>query len=316
MVLAVAIEMLDRYSSIHAVGIVHNGVKPQNICIAPSLDESNGSTIYIIDFGFSSFFDVNEPRLSTTCGSGTGNRLFVSALSHIGVTQSQRCDLESLAYLLAYLYHGSLPWTSSDSQRAKMSTPAATIFRDMDAAFLHFWKDIRSLAFGEKPNYSAMKTRFEDVWRRRAYENQPGKLNWIELLEKLKTDQRRVATTTSSTSRLVPIFDPSKSIVAAFDEIHGWNRLDIILQIPHKSSEPAPSPLGFVFFFLVYLFFWQTLSFHCLWFVVCNWYFQPSWIAQELNGCADLVLNYWTRRIERMKSTASGVEPHNFLRTT
>lgn len=73
-----------------------------------------------------------------------------------------------------------------------MATPAATIFRDMDVAFLHFWKDIRSLAFGEKPNYSAMKTRFEDLWRRRGYENQPGKLNWIELLEKSKNDQRRV----------------------------------------------------------------------------------------------------------------------------
>jgi len=77
----------------------------------------------------------------------------------------------------------------------------------MDVAFLHFRKDIRFLHFAEKPNYSAMKTRFEDLWRRHAYENQPGKLNWIELLEISKNDQQRVSTTTSSTSPLVPIFD-------------------------------------------------------------------------------------------------------------
>jgi hypothetical protein len=190
-----------------------------------------------------------------------------------------------------------------------MSTPAATIFRDMDIA----WKDIRSLAFGEKPNYSAMKTRFEDLWRRRAYENQPGKLNWIELLEKSENNQKRASTTTSITSPLLPIFDPSKSIVAAFDEMHGWNRLEVILQIPHGYIEPAPSPLGFVLFLFVYLFFWQTFSFYCLWFVVCNWYFQPSWIWQELNACTDLFLNYWKRQIGGMKSPAAGVEPHKFL---
>ncbi|KAF8963771.1 hypothetical protein BDZ97DRAFT_975472 [Flammula alnicola] len=40
MVLAVAIQILDRYASLHSVGVIHNGVKPGNISLLASSQHS------------------------------------------------------------------------------------------------------------------------------------------------------------------------------------------------------------------------------------------------------------------------------------
>jgi serine/threonine protein kinase len=74
---------LDRYAALHERGIIHNGAKPGNICLAsPS---SNACTLNLIDFGYSFF--RNEMRL--TCGGEfSGNKRFWSALSHNGYSTS------------------------------------------------------------------------------------------------------------------------------------------------------------------------------------------------------------------------------------
>ena len=123
---------------------------------------------------------------------------------------------------------------------------AASLTRER-LSFTRSW-DVDSRVRRDIP-LSALKTRCEDLWRRRAYENQPAKLNWMESLEKSKNDQRRASTTSSSTSPLVLIFDPSKFIVAAFYEMHGWDRLEIILQILHRSIKGIRTlAAGFPFF--------------------------------------------------------------------
>ncbi|KAJ6630424.1 kinase-like domain-containing protein [Mycena sp. CBHHK59/15] len=176
MVLMVAIQMIDRYRDIHARCIIHSGIKPGNICLAPYRSGDLPSMLYAIDFGFSSSLDATEvyplpsPRRIDAVG------------------QSQRDDLESLAYLLSYLYHSQLPWDTPSFQsntsypsrarslspstavaelhqphvwHVKTATPSAILFRDMDQCFQEFWKDVKALAYAEVPDYDTMKRRFE-----------------------------------------------------------------------------------------------------------------------------------------------------------
>ncbi|KAF8220713.1 hypothetical protein L208DRAFT_1063358, partial [Tricholoma matsutake] len=210
MVLAVLLLMpimqLDRYKDIHARGIIHNGIKPGNICLPPPDSNQDQSTLYAIDFGLSFTPDASSPYLlpSARRADTVGNRSFLSIYGHHGITHSQRDDLESLAYLLSFLRHGSLPWddvqslhlqspsrsrsrshsTSQDTNmrpqlwRIKMATPASILFLDMDSSYVEFWRDVRSLAFGEVPDYDMMKKRFVNCWVRERYGECPGEVNW------------------------------------------------------------------------------------------------------------------------------------------
>ncbi|KAF7377475.1 Protein kinase domain-containing protein [Mycena sanguinolenta] len=136
MVLWVAIQMLNAYQSMHARGVIHNGAKPANICLPPR-SSADASMLYAIDFGFSIMLpDVNSisglnsnvkdrplPLPSAHRVDAVGNRRFMSVFAHHGISQSQRDDLESLAYLLSYLFHGSLPW-DNDRPAAPSRTPS------------------------------------------------------------------------------------------------------------------------------------------------------------------------------------------------
>lgn len=69
---------LDRYADLHERKIIHNGVKPGNICIAPT-DATDPSTLYLIDFGCS-FFSNDTIRLRRG-EEYSGNKRFWSELS-------------------------------------------------------------------------------------------------------------------------------------------------------------------------------------------------------------------------------------------
>jgi serine/threonine protein kinase len=70
---------LDRYADLHARNIIHNGVKPGNICISSlSSSATDASTLNLIDFGCSFM-------LQTELDWGqefSGNKRFWSILSH------------------------------------------------------------------------------------------------------------------------------------------------------------------------------------------------------------------------------------------
>ncbi|KAJ7069980.1 kinase-like domain-containing protein [Mycena amicta] len=184
MVLTVAIQMLDRYKDIHAKGLMHCGMKPGNICLAPRASTDSVDTLYVIDFGFSVPLADNLSLPSPHRIDVVGNRRFLSVFAHHGISQCQRDDLESLAYLLSFLFHGELPWDrpgTADSRsspsktrnqlgsqrhqpqvwRLKIATPATELFCGMDQCFVEFWRDVKGFAYGEVPNYSKMAARFK-----------------------------------------------------------------------------------------------------------------------------------------------------------
>ncbi|KAF9472083.1 kinase-like protein [Pholiota conissans] len=219
MVLALAMQMLDRYEAIHDLGIVHNGVKPGNICLSTS--SKRPFQLNLIDFGLSfSYTNEDTPLPSDIRYDPIGNRQFLSIHGHLGITQSQRDDLESLGYLFSFLHHGHLPWDASSTQypqrdlrthsnthlvgariwQIKIATPASVLFRDMDPAFLHFWKDVKSMAFGERPAYARLRGYFVHAWKELELEmkyegnldgvvGRPGEVDWLKFYERLRVGE-------------------------------------------------------------------------------------------------------------------------------
>ncbi|KAF7299211.1 Protein kinase domain-containing protein [Mycena indigotica] len=181
MVLTVAVQMLRRYREIHERGVIHIGMKPGNICLPPKHSRDAKDMLYIIDFGFSFPLAENLPLPSARRTDTVGNRRFMSVFAHHGISQSQRDDLESLAYLLSYLYHGELPWdrpgtSHSNHQpqmwRLKTATTATELFSGMDTCFVDFWRDVKGLAYGEVPDYDGLVGRFETCFVQEC--SQPG----------------------------------------------------------------------------------------------------------------------------------------------
>lgn len=75
-----------------------------------------------------------------------------------------------------------------------MSTPGSTLFRDMDPSFLEYWKDVRSLAFNEVPDYCTLKSRFVQCWERKGFGGTPGEYDWIALFIRLIDGDREETT--------------------------------------------------------------------------------------------------------------------------
>jgi casein kinase I family protein HRR25 len=65
--------------------------------------------IYLIDFGLSTKFK-RDAKQENKDRNFVGTAGFSSINSHNHVEQSRRDDLESLAYIMLYLFGGPLPW--------------------------------------------------------------------------------------------------------------------------------------------------------------------------------------------------------------
>lgn len=107
--------------------------------------------------------------------------------------QSPKDDLESLAYVLIFLFRGYLPWSidgDSDasypsSERAlkmKLSLPIDIICKDMPPQFARHLKYVRSLKYNDTPNYSKLRDMYQRLMKRMGYEYD-GVYDW-DLTEK------------------------------------------------------------------------------------------------------------------------------------
>ena len=134
-VLSLAVQMMERLESLSTCGLVHGDIQLGNFLMGKD-GPIHRRTVYLIDFGLSSMSipsksvsnrhsidqvcrDYPQPssggppsggRASTNRVSGTLD--FSSSRVLHGLSPQPRDDLESLAYCLAYMLHGSLPWSN------------------------------------------------------------------------------------------------------------------------------------------------------------------------------------------------------------
>lgn len=88
--------------------------------------------------------------------------------------------MESLGYLLVYFIHGSLPWqglkATDPVQKEKLilekkkTTSAERLCHELPEEFARYFQHVRSLRFGDKPDYSHLRKMFRNLFIRERFE--------------------------------------------------------------------------------------------------------------------------------------------------
>jgi serine/threonine protein kinase len=107
--LYIGIQIIKLLVTIHKQKLVHRDIKPDNFLFGPNNDKRQ---IYLIDFGFcKSYITSGNNHIEMKSTSGLiGSPTYASINAHEYRELSRRDDLESLGYILLYLYLGKLRW--------------------------------------------------------------------------------------------------------------------------------------------------------------------------------------------------------------
>ena len=151
-------QILSLLKSIHEKGLIHRDIKPDNFLFGISDKEQ----VYLIDFGFcKSYLHHNEhiPCKKTKKIIGSAN--FASIHSHEHMELSRRDDLESLGYVLYYLYNDKLPWShcnlwedyENHNEKIKGDKKNLIYLKEIPLFLKEYMKTVHSLSFEETPPY-------------------------------------------------------------------------------------------------------------------------------------------------------------------
>jgi serine/threonine protein kinase len=164
-----AIQMIDIIRYIHSFGFIHRDLKPDNFVVG----YDNPDELFCIDFGLAKRYVYEETGEHIPFSKSrrfVGTVRYASVSAHEGHELSRRDDLESIGYILVYLFKRKLPWQrirEKDKKKRyklihqmKLEESIESLCKGMPREFLIYFNYVKSLGFNEKPHYTSLKNMF------------------------------------------------------------------------------------------------------------------------------------------------------------
>jgi serine/threonine protein kinase len=151
-VLQLMTKMLYIIQSIHYKGLVHRDLKPAHFLFDTSND---GNALYLVDFGLCK---QCSKHIHNTTSSFVGSVNYASIRAHHWLELGSKDDLESLGYIMIFLYCGTLPW-SNMKHIEEIVDAKVTLLDNADFLpdiILKYLKYVRKLSMHDVPNYDRL----------------------------------------------------------------------------------------------------------------------------------------------------------------
>ncbi|KAF1743506.1 hypothetical protein MXB_1077 [Myxobolus squamalis] len=165
-------QMLTLLEYLHLRDVIHRDIKPDNFLMGLH----DPSRVYIVDFGLAKQYCISRviPHVkynNKKCMIGTAR--YASINAHIGIEQSRRDDLESLGYVLLYLYLGQLPWQGINVENKnrkydrimerKLNVSTEILCRHAPQQFRDYLTYVKHLRFDQRPDYMYLRGLFRQI---------------------------------------------------------------------------------------------------------------------------------------------------------
>ena len=229
------IQILEIIKYIHSQNIIHLDIKPTNFLVG----NPNNSIIYIIDFGLAKKYRSSRTGKHiqfTKKNYFNGNLCFSSLNSMKGIEPSRRDDLESIGYMLIFLYTQHLPWdyikTKNRIHLAKKIYEIKSLIslkmlcEGLPNEMIEYMKYARTLTFEENPNYNylikILESMLEEI-------NRVNDLNFSWIGEDLRNNCSKMNIINNRKKKISPfskIFKDIKSKSAFERKIGNLNQIE------------------------------------------------------------------------------------------
>lgn len=158
--MSIGIQMLDRLKFLHNKGLIHRDIKPDNFLLGTG---ENKNKLYLIDFGFCKKYINDDGKHMDTkmLNNIIGTPHFISLNVHNLIQPSRRDDIESIIYVLIYLWNSDFITIKKREnieinplQYLKNIKTNLINNDDLHNVFKLMLENVRKLGFEEEPDYN------------------------------------------------------------------------------------------------------------------------------------------------------------------